>query len=70
MSRIENDDLSFIEKLAEPDGWCAVWLALGLVATFAMILRRESALIPVTFGVLFFTPPWKLMRQEALYEWE
>jgi WD40 repeat protein/predicted Ser/Thr protein kinase len=33
-------------------------------------LRCESALIPVTFGVLFFTPTWKLMRQEALYEWE
>src|ERR1017187_9841400 len=25
---------------------------------------------PVTFGVLFFTPTWKLMRQEALYQWE
>ena len=33
-------------------------------------LRCESALIPVTFGVLFFTPTWKLMRQEALYQWE
>jgi hypothetical protein len=32
--------------------------------------HRERTLIPVTFGVLFFTPTWKLMRQEALYEWE
>jgi hypothetical protein len=30
----------------------------------------RDAPIPVTFGVLFFTPTWELMRQEALYRWE
>ena len=32
--------------------------------------HRKGTLIPVTFGVLFFTPMGELIRQEALYQWE
>ena len=127
MNRVENDDLSLLERLFHGPltrtGWWAVGLAVGFLALFAVMCswpsrlaaegqhlrtfwaypphslvvistgicgtaalpvdprgqpssslapasRCESAPIPVTFGVLFFTPTWKLMRQEALYEWE
>jgi len=48
-------------------------LAINATTSQETLSRQDIrcvALIPVTFGVPFFTPTWKLIRQEALCQWE